>query len=326
MHRRQLIFGTAAAAVLPSAVRAQQSSNWPTGVVRIVVGFPPGGGVDLVARTVGQKLSDLIGQQFIVDNRSGAGGTIAAEHVTRAASDGRTLLLASPAEVMSNPIAGQKIPYDPAKDLLPIMLVGETPLIIATHPATPGATLQEFIGYARRNPGRLSYCTPGAGSTQHFAGEALKARTGIFMVHIPYRGAAPAISDLLGGQVNVGIAGMPPVIPHVQSGKLRALAVTSTKRSPVLPGVPAVSELTGLSDYRFTNWMGLFAPAATPVAVAQAIERAVANALTDEGVQDKLQRAGVEPRGLGPVRFKAFLEEEIRAYTAIKERQKVSLE
>jgi tripartite-type tricarboxylate transporter receptor subunit TctC len=328
MKRRSLLAaGPAWAATLAvPQMNLHAQPAWPSGPVRLLVGYAPGGGVDLVARTVGKKLGELVSQQVLVENRAGAAGTIAAEAVTKAAPDGLTLLMASPAEVMSSLIAGQRVRYDPAKDLTPVMLVGETPLVLAAHPSTPAASMSELIAYAKKNPGKLSYGTPGNGSTQHFAGEALKAQAGIFIVHIPYRGAAPALADLVGGQVQLGVVGMPPLVPHAKAGRVRALAVTSEKRSPVMPDVPAMSELPGLAGFRFSNWMGLYAPAATPPAAIAALEQGVAKALADAAVRDALAQAGVEPRGYGPARFGRFIADEVRAYTAVKQKQNISFE
>jgi tripartite-type tricarboxylate transporter receptor subunit TctC len=320
MQRRNLIVAAVGTCAAPAFA---QGAKPP---LRMIVGYPPGGGVDLVARTVGQRLGEVLGQNVVVDNRTGAAGTIAAEAVAKSAPDGTTLLMASPAEVMSSLIAGQKVRYDPRKDLLPVMLVGETPLVIAAHPSTPGRTMAEFIDSAKKNPGKFSYGTPGNGSTQHFAGEALKAQAGIFLLHIPYRGAAPAITDLISGQVNLSVAGLPPMVQHIKSGAVRALAVTSQKRSAVLPDVPAMAEMPGFKDFRFSNWMGVYATAGTPAATVQSIEQALTRALGDAAVREKLQQSGVEPMGLDSGRFVAFLDSETKLYSEVKQRQGVTME
>src|SRR5664280_2136121 len=224
---------------------------WPSKPIHLIVGYPAGGGLDFVTRAVAQRLSEGLGQQVIVENRSGASGSIGADYVARAAADGYTLFMASPAEIVVGPAAGQKIPYNPETDLLPVALAGETPLVIVINPAVPAKDLAEFIAYAKANPGKLNYGTPGTGSSMQFAGEAFNAG--------------------VGNQVPMAIVGMPPTVGAVKAGKLRAIAVTSQKRSNVMPDVPAVAELKGMGDYRFTNWMGVFAPAKTPAAIVERI-------------------------------------------------------
>jgi tripartite-type tricarboxylate transporter receptor subunit TctC len=241
--------------------------------------------------------------------------------VAKAPADGYTLLMASPAEVVVGPAAGQKTPYDAETDLVPVALAGETPLVLVAHPSVPTASLKDFIAYGKANPGKLSYGTPGAGSSMHFAGESLNAATGLGMVHIPYRGAAPAINDALGNQVSAAIVGMPPTVAHVKGGKLRALAVTTARRSSVMPDVPAVAELPGLSDYRFTNWMGVFAPAKTPNAVVDRLSAEIVRICKEEATRAKLDAAGVDAMGLGGTEFAEFLAAERKRYRTIaKER------
>jgi len=197
----------ATAVVVASNACAQ---TYPAKPVRVVVPFPPGGGVDFVARTVAQRLGDTMKQTFVIENRTGASGMIGADAVAKSAPDGYTLLVASPAEVLVGPIAGQKVPYDAERDLQPVTLIGETPLVIVAHPSVAVRSLQDVFALAKKQPGKLSYGTPGNGSTMHFAGESLNAIAGISIMHVPYRGAAPAVADLLGGQVPLGIVGMPP--------------------------------------------------------------------------------------------------------------------
>lgn len=295
---------------------------WPSKPVRMVVPYPPGGGVDFVARTVAQRLGDGLKQSFLVENRAGASGSIGADAVAKSAPDGYSVLVASPAEVLIGPIAGQKVAYDVERDLAPVTLIGETPLVIAAHPSLPAKTMQEFLALAKTAPGKYSYGTPGGGSSMHFAGESMKALGGVFVLHIPYRGAAPVVSDLLGGQVPLGIVGMPPTVPHAKSGKLRILAVTSDKRSSAMPEVPAVAELPGFGGYRFTNWMGVYVPAKTPQAVIDRLAGDIARIVREPETRDRLLSQGVEPVGNTPAEFRTFLREENQRYTKIaKERQ-----
>jgi tripartite-type tricarboxylate transporter receptor subunit TctC len=297
------------------------AQDWPNKPIRVVVPYPPGGGVDFVSRTVSQRLGEVLKVTMVVDNRTGASGTIGADAAAKSAPDGYTILIASPAEVLVSPISGQKVAYSPEHDLVPVTLIGETPLVIAAHPSLAANTIQEFIALAKKSPGKFSYGSPGAGSTMHYAGESMNALAGIDIVHVPYRGAAPVVTDLLGGQVSIGIVGMPPVVPHAKSGKLRVLAVTSAKRSAAMPEVPAMAELPGFDGYRFTNWMGVYVPAKTPQAVIDKLAAAVAKIVREPAVKEKLLSQGVEPIGSSPAEFGAFLVAERQSYTKIaKER------
>ncbi len=304
----------AAAFAIASPALAQA---WPDKPIRVVVPYPPGGGVDFVSRAVAQRLGDVLKTTLVIDNRGGASGTIGADIVAKSAPDGYTFLVASPAEVVVGPIVGQKVNYDPARDLVPVTLIGETPLVIAAHPSLPAKTLPEFLALAKASPGKYSYGTPGTGSSMQFAGESLNALAGISVVHVPYRGAAPVVTDLLGGQVPVGIVGMPPTVPHAKSGKLRILAVTSEKRSSAMPDVPAVAELPGMKGYRFTNWMGVYVPAKTPQPVIDRLAAEIAKIVREPAMREKLLSQGVEPVGDTTAEFAAFLKAEFDTYSKI---------
>jgi tripartite-type tricarboxylate transporter receptor subunit TctC len=293
------------------------SQEWPAKPVRVIVPYPTGGGHDFASRVVAQRLADTLKQPFVVENRTGASGTIGAEYTAKSAPDGYTFMVASPAETVVGGFAGLKMNYDWEKDLVPVTVIGETPLAIVVHPSVPAKTIQELLAYAKSNPGKLSYGTPGSGSTMHFAGESLKAIAGIFIVHIPYRGAGPQVADLLGGQVPMGIAGTPPVVAPHKAGKLRIVAVTSAKRSAALPDIPAMTELPGFSDFNFTNWTGVFMAAKTPQAVIDRLAAEVAKAIQDPGVREKLVNAGVDPLGLQPAQFRQFLEREKATYSKV---------
>jgi len=293
------------------------AQDWPAKPVRVIVPYPTGGGHDFASRVVAQRLADTLKQPFLVENRTGASGTIGAEYTAKSAPDGYTFMVASPAETVVGPFAGLKMNYDWEKDLAPVTVIGETPLAIAVHPSVPVKTIQELLAFAKANPGKLSYGTPGSGSTMHFAGESLKALAGIFIVHIPYRGAGPAVTDLLGGQVPMGIMGTPPVIAPHKSGKIHIVAVTSAKRSPALPDVPAMAELPGYAGYNFTNWTGVFVAAKTPPAVIDRLAAEIAKAIQDPGVREKLVTAGVDPLGLSPAQFRQFLEREKATYSKV---------
>lgn len=299
---------------------------WPEHPVHVVVGYPAGGGLDFVARVLAKQLNLETGQNFIVENRPGASGSIAAQSVARSAADGYTFLVASPAEVLVGPIAGQHIPYNPQTDLVPVTLAGETPLAITINPKTPAKSLSELLAYARAHPGKLSYGSPGTGSSMQFAGESLNLIAHTHILHVPYKGAAPAISDLLGDQIPMAIVGMPPVAPLAKTGKLKILAVTGDHRSSTLPQVPTVAELPGFSGYRFTNWMGIYVPKGTSPAIVNGLASLIAKAVRDSGVRQQLLAQGVEPVGDTPSQFAEFLRSERKRYETVKVKSHISLD
>ena len=293
------------------------AQDWPSKPVHVIVPYPPGGGHDFASRVVAQRLSESLKQPFVIENRTGASGTIGAEYTARSAPDGYTFMVASPAETVVGPFAGLKMNYDWERDLAPVTVIGETPLAIAIHPSLPVKSIQELLAYAKANPGKLSYGTPGSGSSMHFAGESLKAIAGIFIVHIPYRGAGPAVADLLGGQVPMGIMGTPPVVGPHKAGKLRILAVTSTRRSGALADIPAMAELPGYAGYNFTNWTGVFMAAKTPPAVIARLAAEIGKVVQEPAVREKLVGAGVDPLGLPTAEFVKFLAAEKATYARI---------
>jgi tripartite-type tricarboxylate transporter receptor subunit TctC len=305
------------ASLLLLAATCAHAQDWPSRPVKVVVPYPAGGGHDFASRVVAQWLADNLKQPFVVENRTGASGTIGTDHVAKSAPDGYTFVVASPAEIVVGPTAGLKTPYDWQTDLAPVTVIGETPLAIVLHPSVPVKSMKELLDYAKKNPGKLSYGTPGLGSTMHFAGESMKALGNIFIVHIPYRGAAPAVQDLLGGQIEMGIAGLPPVVGPHNTGRLRIVGVTSAKRSAALPDVQAVAELPGFAGYNFTNWTGVFVAAKTPAETIEKLASAIARAVKDPAVQEKLVKAGVDPLGLPPAEFAKFLQREHETYSKI---------
>lgn len=302
------------------------AESWPERPVRMIVPYPAGGGTDFTARLIAQELSKKTGQNFIVENRTGASGAIGAQSVVQSQPDGYTVLFASPAEVLVSAIAGQKTSYDPQKDLEPVTLAGETPLGIVINPASPVKSLAELLTQAKKASSELSYGTPGAGSTMQFAGEALNLTAKTKILHIPYRGAAPAIADLLGNQIPMAIVGIPPIITHQQSGKLKILAVTSTQRSSALPDVPAVAELPGFSDYRYTNWFGVFVPKGTNPAIVTKLSSLFHDVLQQEAIRKQLIDQGVEPVGNTPAEFAAFLASEKAKYQAVQQKSGIKIE
>lgn len=303
------------ALLLVSGTAAAQT--WPTKPVRVIVGYPAGGGHDFTARVVATRLADILKQPFVVENRPGASGTIATDGIAKGPADGYSFIVASPAETVVGAVAGLKMAYDWEKDLAPVTVIGDTPLAIAVHPRAGVSTIQELLASAKKNPGKLSYGTPGSGSSMHFAGESLKTLAGAFIVHIPYRGAAPAVTDLLGGQVEVGIVGMPPVVGPHKAGKIRIVAVTSEKRSAATPDIPAMAELPGFKGYSFTNWTGVFMAAKTPPAVIERLASEIGRIVKEPGVREKLLAAGVEPLGLPTAEAVKFFEREKATYVKI---------
>jgi len=266
---------------------------------------------------IAQLLSDVLKQPFVVENRTGASGTIATDGIAKGPADGYSFIVASPAETVVGALAGLKMNYDWEKDLAPVTVIGDTPLAIAIHSSVPAKDIRELLALAKRSPGKLSYGTPGSGSSMHFAGESLKAIAGVFIVHIPYRGAAPAVTDLLGGQVQIGIVGMPPVMGPHKAGKLRIVAVTSEKRSSATPDIPAIAELPGFAGYSFTNWTGVFMAAKTPPAVIERLAAEIGKVVKEPAVREKLLAAGIDPLGLSTAEAARFFAREKATYSKI---------
>jgi len=304
------------AALLLFAASSATAQPFPSKPVRIIVGFAPGGGTDFVARMIGQRLSEIWGQQVLVENRAGAAGTIGADFVAKAPGDGYTLLMG---HVNSNAIAPnvfRKMPYDTLKDLAMVAYVGYVPNVLVLHPSLPAKSVKELIAIARARPGQLTFASSGTGSTQHLAGEMFMNLTGVKMVHVPYKGSGQAIQDLIGGHVSMNFDTMPPVLEHIRSGKLRALAVTTPRRASQLPDVPTLEEL-GLKGFEMTNWYGLMAPGSTPRALINQINADVNRVLKEPAIREKLQAVGTDIGGGTPEEFDAFLRTELAKYARL---------
>ena len=289
---------------------AAVAQTWPVKTVTIVVPYPPGGGIDPIARLIGQKLSERLKQQFIVDNKPGASGMVGAAYVARSAPDGYTLMISQMAEIVVNQHLVKSMAYNPEVDFAPVTLIVKLPFILAAHPSMPFKTVDELVAYARKNPGKLSYSSSGPGSAQHLAGEMLKRMAGIEMVHIPYKGVVPAISDMIGGQVQLGFAGLPTALPYVQSGKLLGLGVSSKGRAAAAPNIPPIAEAAGLGEFELIQWMGLFVPAKTPTAIVQKLQQEVATVLRLPDIEEKLLAQGYEPVGNSSAEFADFVKAE----------------
>jgi tripartite-type tricarboxylate transporter receptor subunit TctC len=295
--RRRILQMAANAAAFPALSRIAWSQSYPTRPVRIVLGLSPGGSVDIVTRIVAQALSEFLGQQFIVENKPGASGDIATEAVVRATPDGYTLLVVLAANAI-NATLHQKLRFSPVRDLAMVAGMVRVPNVMEVNPAVPAKTVPEFIAYARANPGKLSYASGGTGSSLHVIGELFKMMAGIDMVHVPYRGGAPAMIDLLGGRVQVMFDTIPQAIDYIRDGKLRALAVTTPTRSEVLPNVPAMSDF--VPGFQAGSWWGLAAPKDTPDEIVHVLSHATNAVLSGPGMKTRLAGLGTTPLLYGP--------------------------
>jgi tripartite-type tricarboxylate transporter receptor subunit TctC len=281
-----------------------QAQSFPTKPIRLVVPFPAGGATDIFARAVSQRLGEKLGTTVVVDNKPGAGGTIGSDIAAKAQPDGYTLLLATSSTHSIGPSFGGKLPYDAVADFTPISHVGNAPSIMLVPNSSPAKTVKEWIDYARKNPGKLNYASSGNGTIVHLTAEYFKAQTGLFLVHIPYRGTALAIPDLVSGKLDVLFDSLPSGLPHVKEGRLRALGITSLKRSPLLPDLPAISET--VPGYESVTWFGLYGPKGMAPELVSRINAALNQALQEADVKDRLARLGIEPVGGTPQQFSSM--------------------
>ncbi len=308
---------TAAAFALCAAPLSAQS--YPTKTVRLVVPFSPGGSTDVTARILAQKLTEAWRQQVIVDNRAGAGGNIGAESVARAAPDGYTLLLATTGVMAINHKLYKSLPYDSLKDLAPVTQIGGLPLILIVHPSLPAKSVRDLVAMAKAKPGSLSFASSGVGSATHMTAELFRMMAGVNMVHVPYKGSGQAMTDLISGQVGVAFDQITSSIGHVQSGKLRALAVTSAKRFPSVPNLPTVAE-AGVAGYESVSWNGIAAPARTPREIIDRIQGEVARALQQADMKERFLKDGIEPIGSTPEQFAAHIRSERAKWEKVVDR------
>jgi tripartite-type tricarboxylate transporter receptor subunit TctC len=284
--------------------------------VRIIVGLAPGGTTDVFTRILAQRLTESWGQQVIVDNRPGASGMIGGEVVAKAAPDGYTLLVSPQTSLAVAPALYGKAPYDTAKDFAPVTLLGSTPLLMIVHPSFPAKTFAEFMALAKKPGEQLTFGSGGIGSSPHMAGELLKARLGIRMTHVPYKGESPAIADTMGGQIPIMFGNLPVAVPHVKSGRLRALANTTAKRSPLAPQVPTVSE-SGVGDFEIATWYGMLAPAGVSPELVTRLQRDASRVLSHPETRERLTNMGVDVIASSPEEFGTYLRSEIARYTKI---------
>lgn len=315
MTRVYYLIAASAGCVLLVLGAPAGAQGFPSKTIRVVVPYAPGGATDLIARLVAQELPKRMSQQVIVDNRAGGGGVIGADIVAKAPADGHTVLLAAPAELAILPHL-QKMPYRADRDFAPVSLAAVTPLVLVVHPALPVRTVQNVIALAKSRPGQLTYGSAGTGGVQHLAGELLKITARVDLVHVPYKGAGPVMPDLIGGHVAMFFSGMPPAIPHVRAGKLRALAVTTTRRSPSAPEVPTMQE-GGVAGFDISNWFGYFVPAATPAEVIERLNTEVTRALRLPDVKEKLANVGAEVVAGSPQELMQFWKAESEKFAQL---------
>jgi len=302
----------AALAISASAL----AQGYPAKPVRMIVAYPPGGGTDIVGRVVAQKLGESLGQSVVVENRGGASGNIGTELAARAAPDGYTILMGNVAPNAINVSLFKNLPFDPVADFVPVSLVASTPNILVVHPSTPARTVKEVIALAKAKPGTLNFASAGVGSSSHLAGELFRILAGADIVHVPYKGAGPAMVDVLSGQVQLYFATMPAAMPHVKSGKLAPVAVTSSRRSQALPDLPTTAE-AGVPGYEASTWYGVLAPAHTPAAVIARLHENIVRILAVSETRARLADQGFEPVGSSPEEFGAYIKSEIAKWEKV---------
>lgn len=298
------IAACAAAMLLGSAPGAAVAQGYPAKAIRFVVPFPPGGATDIITRTVAQKLSEQLGQPVVVDNKPGAGGAIGSDLVAKAAPDGYTILMATTSTHSIGPALNARLPYNPERDFAPVSLVATSPNLLVVTPAIPVNNLKEFIAYARAHPGQLNFASSGTGTIVHLSGELFKRMAGLDMVHVPYKGTALAVPDLINGQVTMIFDNIVSAMPQVKSGKVKVLAITSAKRSSLVPEVPTMAE-AGLPGYTSDTYFGVFAPAGTPKEIVDRLAREIARAVNAPEVRDRLAAQGAEAVGGPPAELAA---------------------
>ncbi len=302
---------TVAASILP----ATAAQVYPTKPIRMLVGFPPGGAADIMARIVGQKLAESFQQQIVVDNRPGAGSAIASEMTARAAPDGYTLLMIGASHAV-NAGLHKKLPYDPVKDFAAVIRVASAPVVLVANPSLPAQSVSELIEMARAKPGQLNFASGGSGSVTHLSGELLKLMANINLTHVPYKGGSLALADVISGQMPLLFFSLPGALPQIKAGRVKAIAVTSTKRSIAAPEIPTIAE-SGVAGYEATSWSGVLAPAATPKEIVGKLNAEILRALRSADVADAITRQGADPVGSTPGEFETYLKSEVAKWTKV---------
>ena len=328
MTKRQtlaLLACALASATLPAAHAQAPAASWPSKPIRWVVPFPPGGAMDAIARTLGEKAGKTLGQPFVIENKPGAGGNIGADFVAKQPGDGYTLMITSIGMATNKPLYG-KLSYDPIKDFAPVSLLAVVPNVLVTNATQPDVkTAKDVIAAARKTPGKLTYASAGNGTSIHLAGEVFTSLAQVDMLHVPYKGSGPAVSDLLGGQVNYMFDSITSARPHIESGKLRALGVTTAKRSKTLPNVPTLAE-AGLPGYEVSPWFAVFMPAATPKDIVAKVNSALLEAMKDPDVVKRLETIGAEPVGSTPEEMAQHLARESERWTKLIQERGIKLD
>lgn len=316
---RRLTLCAALVVALSPATECSAAANavaYPTKPIRLIVPYPPGGGNDIIARAIAERIAERVGQQVVVDNRGGAATVIGAEIAAKASNDGYTLLLGTVTTLAVNPNLKARLPYHPTKDFEPVSMVASQPYLLVVHPGIAAASVKELIALARAKPGQLNFSSPGTGSNGHLAGELFQVLTDTRMVHVPYKGTGPAVNDLLGGHVSMMFATMPSVQQHVKAGRLRALGVSTAKRSPAMPDIPTIAE-AGVRGYEMVSWNGLLAPRGTPQSVLAKVHRELEAALKVSELRERLLALGFDPEASSPRQFAAYIRSEIARYAKL---------
>jgi len=317
MTMKAIVGSTLSAMALAAGIApALAQDGYPTKPLRLIVPFPPGGGNDILARTVSQRLGEVVGQQIVVDNRGGAGGLIGTVTAAQSAPDGYTLFLGSVGNLAHNPALQKNLPYDPVRDFAPVTLLATSPFIVAVNPGVAAQNIRDLIALAKAKPGALNYASAGPGSSLHMTAELFKHATGTNMVHIAYKGASPAFTDLIAGQVQVIFSTMPPALPHVKSGRLRALGTTGLKRAAAVPDVPTVAE-SGVPGFEVLNWQGIVVQRKTPPAIVARLHRDVVATMKASGMQESVAAQGLDAATGTPDQFGALIKSEIKRYTEL---------
>jgi tripartite-type tricarboxylate transporter receptor subunit TctC len=323
---KPLLIPSIAAALCAAALAGTaRADDFPSRPIRILVGFAPGGNVDTPTRIVARRLSEVLGVAVVVENKPGAGGNIAAESVARSQADGHTLLACGATSHGANSALFAKLPYDPVKDFAPVTMFGTVPNVLVVNPAVPATTFAEFAAWVKAEPAKANIASAGIGTSQHLAIELLKSMTGLEATHVPYKGGAPAMSDVLAGQVPSMVAGMPTALPAIKAGKVRAIAVTSAKRSPNVPQVPTLAE-AGVAGYDVTNWVGLCAPAGVPPQTVAKLYTAVQTALASTEISKSLVDIGYEPAAITPPELSAFIQREVPKWLKVVREARITPE
>jgi tripartite-type tricarboxylate transporter receptor subunit TctC len=325
LTRRDFVAGASVAALAGGTVQAQQYATQP---IKILVGYPAGGGVDIVARLVSEPFKNAFGQPVVVENRTGAAAMIAAGAVAKAPADGHTLLMAASGEVAINHhVYKEKMAYDPMKELVPIALIGIVPCVVVVKADSPIKTPQDLVAQAKANPGKLSFSSSGISNPQHLAGELMNSMAGIEVLHVPYRGSAPAVTDVATGVVTMSFSSLAASLALIQDGRIRAVAVTSKERMPQLPDVASLSEgAPGLKGYELLNWFGLFGTAGTPPAIVDRLNEVTTKALAEPKTAEILRNQGIVPQPMTAAEYKAFVQSETAKFAGVIERAKIKLE